>query len=74
MRKFETGTRYTMRSICDHECVWTYEVIKRTAQTITLYDGKEEKTVRIIKSISEHRGAESVMPLGRYSLAPILTA
>ena len=40
MRKFELNKTYKMRSICDHECIWTYEVIERTAQTITITDGK----------------------------------
>lgn len=30
MTKFEIGKRYTMRSICDSNCVWGYEVVART--------------------------------------------
>ena len=39
MIKFEVGKTYSMRSICDSNCVWTYTVTARTAQTITLSDG-----------------------------------
>lgn len=74
MRKFETGETYSMTSACDHNCRWTYTVIARTAQTVTLAKGDEVIRCRINKQISEWRGAESVMPLGRYSMAPILSA
>ena len=70
MKKFEIGKKYSMRSICDHECVWTYTVIARTAQTITISDGKEVKKCRVIKKISEYRNAETIYPLGQYSMAP----
>lgn len=75
MTKFETGKTYTMRSACDHECVWAYTVTARTAATITLADeaGKITKC-RIIKAISEMDNRECVRPLGAYSMAPILRA
>ena len=74
MMKFETGRTYTMRSIGDYDCVWTYTVTERTAQTITITDGKETKRCRISKRASEYRGAETVYPLGQYSMAPALSA
>ena len=74
MKKFEIGETYSVRSACNHECVWTYTVTARTAQTITVTDGKEVRKLRISKRVSEYRAAESVFPLGQYSLAPILSA
>lgn len=74
MKVFEVGKTYSMRSICDSNCVWTYTVTKRTAQTVTLFDGKKTITRRISKAHSEFRGAETVYPLGQYSMAPSLTA
>ena len=71
MKKFEIGKTYSMRSICDHDCVWTYTVTARTAKTITISDGEK---VQIIKAASEYRNAETVYPLGQYSMAPALTA
>ena len=41
MKKFEIGKAYSMRSICDHDCVWTYTVTARTAKTITISDGEK---------------------------------
>jgi hypothetical protein len=74
MKKFEIGKTYTMRSIGNQECIWTYTVTARTAQTITITDGKGTKRCRISKLTSEYRNAESVYPLGQYSMAPILSA
>lgn len=74
MKKFEIGKNYSMRSICDHDCVWTYTVVARTESTVTITDGKETKTCRINKKYSEYRNTESVFPLGRYSMCPILSA
>ena len=74
MKKFEIGKEYSMRSICNHDCIWTYTVTARTAQTITITDGKEVKKCRISKKASEHRDTETIFPLGQYSMAPMLSA
>jgi hypothetical protein len=81
MKKFEVGKNYSMRSACNSECVWTYKVLHRTSCTVMLAqvmsDGKTKKetiTCRISKGLSEFRGAESVKPLGSYSMCPILSA
>lgn len=74
MKKFEIGKTYSMRSICDHDCVWTYTVTARTAKTITISDGEKVQKCRIIKAASEYRSAETVYLLGQYSMAPALTA
>lgn len=74
MKQFEIGTTYSMRSIGDHDCVWTYTVTDRTAQTITLDNGKEIKRCRISKKASAYRNAETIYPLGQYSMAPCLSA
>lgn len=72
MEKFEAGKTYMMRSPCDHECVWTFTVLKRTAQTVTLEDdfGK----IRKCRVTNFGTIEESVFPLGRYSMAPVLRA
>lgn len=74
MKKFEIGKTYSMRSICDHNCIWTYTVTARTAQTITITDGEKVQKCRINKKSSEYRNAETVYPLGQYSMCPSLTA
>ena len=74
MKKFEVGKTYTHGWIGDANLFSSWTVTKRTAQTITISNGKETKTCRIIKVISEYRNAESVFPQGRYSMCPILSA
>lgn len=74
MTEFKIGTTYSCRSACDHNCVWSYTVIDRTAKTITVTDGEEIHKFKISQKISEYCGAESVFPLGRYSMAPVLRA
>ena len=74
MKKFEIGKTYYMRSACDHDCVWSYTITARTASTVTITDGKMTKTCRINKGASSCYGAEAIYPLGRYSMAPCLTA
>lgn len=74
MKQFEIGKTYTMASPCDRNCVWTYTVTKRTAKTITINDGQETKTCRVNAQTSEYRDAESIFPLGRYSMCPVLSA
>lgn len=78
MKQFEVNGLYSMRSICNQECVWQYIVTARTACTVTLksVEGKASKVIkcRINKAATEYRQAETVYPLGQYSMAPALSA
>lgn len=74
MMKFEIGKNYTHGFIGDSSIKVTWTVTGRTAQTITITDGKETKKCRIIKALSEMQGCECVYPLGQYSMCPILRA
>lgn len=67
MQQFETGTLYTMRSICDHNCVWVYRVVSRTAKTVTLCTGN-------LHRVTTYNGVEQISPLGKYSMSPTLRA
>lgn len=75
MKNFEINKTYECRSACDHDCVWRYTVIARTAATITVKDEYNTvKKLRINKESSERRNRETVYPLGRYSMCPVLSA
>lgn len=81
IKKFKVGKKYLMRSACNQDCVWTYKVISRTEETVVLQqlnkDGKptgDKARFRINKKLTEYLGAESVKPLGTYSMAPTLKA
>lgn len=53
MKTFEIGKSYTHGWTGDADLFTTWEVVKRTAKTITITDGKETKTCKIIKQLSE---------------------
>ena len=72
--KFEVGKSYEMRSPCDVECIWKFEVLSRTASTVTILNGSRVQTVRVAKNETEWNQAETVFPLGRHSMAPCLRA
>ena len=82
MKQFEVGKTYTMFSPGNTDCIWTYKVVARTAQTVTLKDlstnyreqSKAPQRFRINKQTIAFRNAETVYPLGQYSLCPSLTA
>ena len=80
MKQFKVGKVYQMRSICDYDCIWSYKVISRTDATVVLQQVRNGKPVgdkarfRIKKNMTEYLKAEAVMPLGTYSMAPVLKA
>lgn len=74
MKKFEIGKTYTHGWIGDSALFTTWEVIKRTAKTITIKHGDTVKTCRIISALSERNNAECVFPFGQYSMCPTLRA
>lgn len=75
INQFEIGKQYSMRSVCDHDCIWTYTVVARTACTVTLKSTRGEQMVcRISKKLTSYANAETVLPLGSFSMAPMLRA
>jgi len=75
MTTFKVGTDYFMRSACDHNCVWTYTVSKRTAKTVTLTSHQPNADKPVINCrLKEYDGSEFVKPLGTYSMSPTLRA
>jgi hypothetical protein len=69
---FKVGETYTTRSICDYSCVFSFKVTKRTAKFITVEYGGKTKRVGI--HTERTTGREWAMPLGRYSMAPVINA
>ncbi len=70
MTKFESGKTYATRSICDHDCIISVTIDKRTAKTVTATIRGNQKNFRIF----EYDGAEFIWPWGKYSMAPLITA
>ncbi len=69
---FKVNKTYSMRSACDHNCIWNATVLKRTAQFVTLKVDREKEPVRC--KVRIHNNTEVCSPLGNYSMSPVLAA
>lgn len=70
--KFETGKQYQVRSIGDHNCIWVFEVTRRTAKSIWVNCEGQYQNKRLVVSVRD--GQEIVKPFGTYSMSPTLRA
>ena len=66
MKKFEIGKEYFDRSACNHDCIFTIKIIKRTEKTVTF---ERNGKTRRAKLFFDERG-EYIIP-ERYSMAPV---
>lgn len=69
-RQFVVGRSYSVRSICDHDCIFTFEVVGRTEKTVTLKAGQRVNR----RKVRQWDGVECCDPHGRYSMSPVLRA
>lgn len=69
MKKFEVGKEYFSRSICNHDCIFSIKVIKRTEKTVTYEYMNETRRSKIRVDDS----GEYIQP-DRYSMAPTFRA
>ncbi len=67
---FEVGKTYWTRSICDHDTVYRFTILARTAKTVTTT--VNGKTVR--RGLSVYDGVEQFKPHGNYSMCAIIRA
>ena len=73
MNKFKPGASYYTRSIGDHNCIFSILVASRTKQTVVAYVD-ESKTAKRFRISLDYDGNESIMPHGRHSMAPCISA
>ena len=71
MITFKANTEISARSICDHNCIFTAKIIKRTAKTLTIIAQGQESRCKIHY---DFEGNEFIYPFGRYSMAPTMRA
>jgi hypothetical protein len=77
MNRFEAGKVYWTRSACDHECIFSWKVIRRTEKSVWLREeGKHFRNVGIRRrQIKDFRdGVETCFPDGTYSMCPVISA
>lgn len=72
--KFEVGKTYWCRSIGDHECIFAYEVVARTAKRLTLKDSSGVIFQRGVYTPSWEPTVEKCKPTGTYSMCPVISA
>jgi hypothetical protein len=68
---FKIGTTYSVRSICDYDCIFSFEVVSRTEKTVTIKSASRSDVRRKVRVID---GVETIDPHGRYSMSPVLSA
>lgn len=71
MNAITAGQTLTARSACDSECIFSVEVVARTAKTARVIVRGEESRCKIHTSPD---GREYIMALGTYSMAPAFYA
>lgn len=70
MTKFEVGKTYYARSICDYDCIYSFQILKRTEKSVTVK--VHGKTVR--RGLSVYNDVELFRPFGSYSMAATIYA
>ncbi len=74
MKKFIPGRTYQTRSICDYEWIIKITVLSRTKCFIRTAPGTHLADGKKLKVSIDYDGNESVMPHGRHSMAPCISA
>jgi hypothetical protein len=67
MRIIKAGQTLTARSICDHDCIFTAEVLERKGKFVRVKTNEGERRVMVMR---DDQG-EYVWALGRFSMAPL---
>ena len=68
--KFQVGSTYATRSICDYDCIYRFTILSRTAKTVTV--DVHGKTVR--RGLNVWNDVEQFKPFGTYSMCAIISA
>ena len=74
MTKFNVGQTYSTRSICDHECVFSFTILARTAKQVTIQDPHTSDIKTVRRGVSAWNGVEQFKPFGTYSMCAVVGA
>lgn len=72
--KFVPGVTYYTRSIGDHNCIWRFTVVRRTASSVWVSGDFHNGGAVQRRKVEEYNGAETFSPFGRYSMSPSVYA
>jgi len=68
--QFQVGNTYATRSICDYDSIFSFEILGRTAKSVTVK--VHGKVVR--RGVSVYDGVEQFRPFGTYSMCAVISA
>lgn len=71
MKTFNVGQTYSTRSIGDHNCIYSFTILARTAKQITTKVSGKQVRRGLRPNLDGH---ESFRPFGTHSFAPIIDA
>lgn len=72
--KFVPGVTYYTRSLGDHNCIWRFTVVRRTASSVWVSGDFDKPGAVHRRKVEEYNGAEKFSPFGQYSLSPSVYA
>jgi hypothetical protein len=72
--KFVPGVTYYTRSLGDHNCIWRFTVVRRTASSVWVTGDFDKAGTVERRKVAEYNGAETFSPFGRYSMSPSVYA
>lgn len=68
--KFEVGKTYATRSICDHDCIFSFTILARTPKQVTV-----KVNGNIVKrGVTVYDNIEEFSPHGKYSMSATIRA
>jgi hypothetical protein len=70
MSKFQVGVRYATRSIGDHNCIYAFLILARTAKTVTV----KIRGDIVKRGLQVYEGVEQFKPFGTHSMCAIIRA
>lgn len=69
-KTFQIGKTYATRSACDHDCIFAFTILARSAKSVTV----EVHGATVRRGVKEYEGVEQFKPFGSYSMAGIISA
>jgi hypothetical protein len=72
--KFATGNTYYVRSIGDHNCIWRFTIVRRTASSVWISHNECGPARVERRKVGEYAGRETFKPFGVYSMSPTVYA
>ena len=70
IKQFQVGQTYSTRSIGDHDCIFAFTILARTAKSVTV---KVHGNI-VRRGLSVRDDVEQFKPFGTYSMCAVIRA